>query len=862
MHCLLSCVMAAAPVCARTVTVDATAGAPRILVDGRPVRSRMFFGGFRGTPIPVEPGEREISFDFTALESEPATATMHFRLGMAPGEVLFDDIHVVDLDTGDDVIPVQTFESGDAFAAHWLYWPSDGDNTVATVTVDDAAGKDNSGALRVSLREPPGGDWPDWHFFHRPVLELTEGHRYRASFWVSSDAERDLRIGFYRPGQSYTYLGGPPGLFGAQVKLAADVGVDFVSFPLGLPWPAPGQDVDWAGVDANCLRVLEANPRALLIPRLWMGPPGWWFDAHPEDRMVWEDGPRQNGFVVASPAYRRDAGERLVALVEHLEARFPENMAGYHPCGQNTGEWFYRDTWLGQFSGYSEGSLAAFRVWLAERYTSDAALRAAWNDPAVTLATADVPDAAGRHASPVGMLRDPVAERPVLDFAEFQQQAMADCVCEFAHGVREASNGEKLVVFFYGYVFEFAALGTNPAMSGHYALRRVLDCPDIDVLCSPISYHDRGPGGSSPSMTAAESVALAGKLWLNEDDTATHLSSGTFPGHQFKAETLEETNTQLVRNTAQEALRNFGTWWMDLGATGWFNDPDIWAEMERLRALDEALLATPTPYRPPIAAVVDERSMLRVADPGHTLTRPLIYEGRGVLAKAGASYGQYLLDDVLAGRVDAEVYLFLSAWRLDENDRRALRERTRGKTRVWCYAPGYHDGYITALGAMRQVTGFSLAYASIANAKATPTDVGRGRGIIDALGADAPIRPLFTATDATADETLATYSDGSTAIAMRRGDEGVDVFIGPPALSTQLLRAIYREAGVHIFTETDCNVYANDPYVVLHAAHPGPVGLDTGREGAIVDMLTGDTVGAGPRLTLELAAAETRVLKY
>ena len=52
MHYLLSAILTASPACARTVTVDATSGAPRILVDGEPVRSRMFFGG--GISVRIE----------------------------------------------------------------------------------------------------------------------------------------------------------------------------------------------------------------------------------------------------------------------------------------------------------------------------------------------------------------------------------------------------------------------------------------------------------------------------------------------------------------------------------------------------------------------------------------------------------------------------------------------------------------------------------------------------------------------------------------------------------------------------------------------------------------------------------------
>ena len=58
-------------------------------------------------------------------------------------------------------------------------------------------------------------------------------------------------------------------------------------------------------------------------------------------------------------------------------------MAGYHPCGQNTGEWFYQETWGPALNGYAQGDLRAWRQWLKERYTDDAALRAAWRDPQV-----------------------------------------------------------------------------------------------------------------------------------------------------------------------------------------------------------------------------------------------------------------------------------------------------------------------------------------------------------------------------------------------------------------------------------------------------------------------------------------------
>ena len=220
-------------------------------------------------------------------------------------------------------------------------------------------------------------------------------------------------MAFYRPGQTFTYLGGPPSPFGSQIKLAAGVGVDFVSFPVDLPWPKPGEPVDWTGVESECQTVLDANPQALLLPRIGMEPPAWWREAHPDDVMVWDQGPQKHaGAVVASPDYRRDAAERLAALIAHLEEKFGDRTAGYHPCGQNTGEWFYQETWGPALNGYAPGDLRAWRRWLAERYPSDAALQAAWHEPQVTTACAEVPTPAARRAAPAGILHDPAGQPP------------------------------------------------------------------------------------------------------------------------------------------------------------------------------------------------------------------------------------------------------------------------------------------------------------------------------------------------------------------------------------------------------------------------------------------------------------------
>jgi beta-galactosidase len=637
---------------AETVRVKVNSGVPQLVVDGKAVRARVFFGIPGARPKAIMPESQLFTFEFQPLENEPARATMHLRFGETPGQVILDDIQVQDLTSGTETISLCDFEQGKAvFDRDWVVWPPGEENTVGNVQIVAGAGRDGSNGLCVALQKPTHGSWPDFHIYHRANLALNRDHRYRVSLWIRSEQKRNLALAFYRPGEHFTYLGGPPSCFESQIKLAADVHVDLVSFPLRMPWPRSGKTVDWTSVERQCQAVIDANPRALLLPRVWMGPPHWWLEEHPDDRMVWDKEPTQHSdVVVASSVWREEAAGHLTALIEHLESKFGAHMAGYHPTGQNTGEWFYQNTWGPALNGYSASSRRAWREWLQERYRDDAGLQAAWSDPLATLDAAEVPHPEARRGSPYGLLRDPRHERSLLDFAQFQQDMMADCVCHFAKTVRQATRGDKLVVFFYGYSFEFAAIRDGAAVAGHYGLRRVLQSPDVDMLCSPISYFDRALGGSGPAMTAAESVALAGKMWLVEDDTRTYLGTGDFPGWQDGVDNLEDTNALLLRNTGQCALRNFATWWMDLGGTGWFDDARMWVEMERLQRLDQLLLETPRPFRPEVAAVVDEKSMICTAGGSSRLTRPLVYEARRPLGRMGAAYGQYLLDDVIAGR--------------------------------------------------------------------------------------------------------------------------------------------------------------------------------------------------------------------
>ncbi len=159
------------------------------------------------------------------------------------------------------------------------------------------------------------------------------------------------------------------------------------------------------------------------------------------------------------------------------------------------------------------------------------------------------------------------------------------------------------------------------------------------------------------------------------------------------------------------------------------------------------------------------------------------------------------------------------------------------------------------------MTGFEARTIAVPTAQAVPTEVGKKLGLAAPWGPAQRIAPLFSVT-ATPEETLATYADGTPAVAIRHSEKGIDVFVGVPQLTPELLRALARLAGVHLFTEGNATVWAAEGFLSVQAHESGPLRIDVGRQGAVVDALSGKALGEGPQVTLTLKRGEVLVLKY
>ncbi|MBC7237493.1 MAG: hypothetical protein H5T69_16750, partial [Chloroflexi bacterium] len=468
----------------------------------------------------------------------------------------------------------------------------------------------------------------------------------------------------------------------------------------------PAERFAWLGILRH---YADLDAQARFILRVMVEPRGQdsaWIRQHPQECEILES--RAKGIYAtpsfASEAWLADAERFLRALIACIQAHDLERFVlGYLVCGGDSAEWVKigpMEDWAGD---YAPPMQEAFRRWLRAKYGHEEALRKAWGDPRATFVGDVVPTPEEQGATDLYLFKDPQKRRKAIDYFQFLAHLVAEDINRLCAVVKEASGRRSLVGVFYGYLLEMVwnngffgqrladadTAHSAMARSGHAALKEVLASPDVDFLCSPYSYGFRGIGGEGGFMAPDASVRQAGKLWISEEDTRTHLSR---PDAWYgQTRTAEETCAIVKRQVANILTHSAGAWWCKWSAGSW-NDPQVLAVLGRSLELGRHHLDLPNRSSIAQAAVVVDAENWLYRSTLNNFDIPNWRNRHWGIARMGAPVDFVLLSDLLEGR--AREYRFYYMWNVfhltaEERERLKALLRRDGKVTLWVYAPGF-----------------------------------------------------------------------------------------------------------------------------------------------------------------------------
>jgi len=844
-------------------------GSATLFVDGKPTAPLIFFGwasGGRPYTFTLDTEWKTYGLTFTAPENNEGNFGVHIRFGgSGPGTVWIDDVRVVEGPQDDPAASNMLRFGGwegtkeEVGQAWHLFTDRERYGSEAEWDVVEGDAPEGTRACRLVIQS--GGSSTMHCHFYQTGMSCRRGRQYTYTLKMKADRKLKGDLLALHHGPPWTIY--PPddshSVYQSQVRMAAAAGIHIHSFGIPMPWPKEGQQPDFGGVVTAFEATLKADPEALFLPRFGMGAPGWWQEAHADQCLLFDDGQTRSE-CPASTLWREECLRHLRDLVRFCEDNYGDHMLGYHPCGQHTGEWFYQRSWEPRLSGFSPAMNAGFRRWLAGRYKTDDALRAAWHDPNVSLQNAEVPTADERRSTTHGLFRDPQLERKTIDFYEYKQLAMEEPLEQMARVIKQETGGKKIVTFFYGYFFDMCGIPSGPQISGHLAMERMLRCPDVDILCSPISYFDRQSGGAGLFMTAVDSVRAAGKLWLNEDDTRTYLAAED--AGYGRVDTPDKSFWVHQRNYGHILPRRMACWYMDLGGVGWLDGQDLWDNIARLKRHYDASVTRPATFAPEVAVIVDERSPFAIAC-SPTIMREQSYLLRAKLYRMGAPIRVHYLGDLVSGKVPAsKVYIFPDPFHLDGRARAAIAAATAGKTAVYFYGSGFL-GEVADDGLMSELVGMPLSRVDAQTAEATfvQGDSPLLRGLPDQpFGSKAKLSPLWAVDAGAAITPLATLAGGQTLVAAKKDQGGLRVYIGTTDAPAALLRNVLKTSGVHVYVDSDDVVSADGRFLALTATTDGTKRVALPEPMTVRSLADGRVVGANVRqFEVPMVQGETRL---
>lgn len=599
--------------------------------------------------------------------------------------------------------------------------------------------------------------------------------------------------------------------------------------PLPLAWCEDGS-FDFSILDEFEREIVALAPAASFLPRIFMTTPYWWDERHPEELMqftgtvpriprfpsenqkLWKYETKMYHAVdnasMASEVWRRDAGRALCAYLEHAVAR-RFSLAGAMPVYGTCGEWGQFGSYLRGFFGNADSSAPMtkkFRDFLSCRYGSDDALRRAWRDPLVTLATAEVPSKLERMATEKGAFRSPAFYQKSLDYFEAFSEAKAEAIDGFC-AIVKAVNPGLLTGTFGGAVMQIGASAYTLHGGGNQgALKQLLEnTPHVDFLSTPNVYFARQTGIFSQAAT--ETIARH-KRFIAECDVRTGLAADPYYGC---APAPEHSRNQFAMELGYNLSNGSGEAWLYDFGRGWYAEEEVrclirkivkeWDKIPRGSVGKE--------QRHDIAFVVAPESLsLSEGTVGFYRTaNEMLYSA---LPRSGCCFNIMTIDEVMQ-LPPYKLYIFRDLFFITDDKIKELRtflERHHASA-VWLGGAGCITPDCVDFDRSKQLTTFRLQYVPELTAPVSLTLTNAndpllaGRTLPQTLAEvekiNALMSPVLYAAEASKEQTLGLIEAlDLPGLVIRRDSEKkrFDVWSATAQLDAQLIRNLAEESGI------------------------------------------------------------------
>lgn len=409
---------------------------------------------------------------------------------------------------------------------------------------------------------------------------------------------------------------------------------------------------------------------------------------------------------------------------------------------------------------------------------------------------------------------------------------------------KQLSGNRILTSTFYGY---FYGLNVALPISGHNALTSLLASSAVDIVAGPYSYSEsRQLDNAFSPQGLSDSPQLSNKLWFDEDDTRTFFtcSPSCTPGPFQGATNLWDSIRILRRNLLTAGIHGHGSYFLDLGGTGWFGRPDmasdsntLWANLTNaFTAVNKIQRGAPNRFDAQVAVFMDDLSFNYVAGLtpasdntyGFSVDLSTVLEDN--LSHLGTPVKHYLLSDLLNSNLDLsaiKLAILPNAFNVPPSLRQAIdtKLRTPGRTILFIYASGYLSQDVPA--SVSNISSFTGINVGVGSGTPVLSENFTVNGQTVSAGPGYPLTPWFLVNDsgAAVDGRYNAVAGSPVSLARKtiaiNGGSYTSIFAAAPALPLSVLRNISERAGVFHFAAAGDIVESAGNMLMVHAATTG-----------------------------------------